>query len=58
MLQVVFKKECGRDLMIINDHINATPESIARVNDDRLGSRFLEMIEPYDREYINTVGYC
>lgn len=41
------------DLMIIKDHINFCPEHPLRGhNDDRLGTRFPDMSQPYDHELI------
>lgn len=38
------------DIMLINDHINQFPEHPLRgKNDDRLGTRFPDMSEPYDK---------
>jgi purine-nucleoside phosphorylase len=43
------------DVILINDHINFTPENPLRgVNDDSLGLRFPDMLEAYDKELINT----
>lgn len=42
------------DLMVINDHINLFPEHPLRgYNDDRLGTRFPDMGQAYDRSLIN-----
>ena len=42
------------DLMIIKDHINLCPEHPLRGhNDERLGTRFPDMSQPYDHELIN-----
>lgn len=39
------------DLMLINDHINQFPEHPLRgPNDERLGTRFPDMGQPYDKE--------
>ena len=40
------------DLMIITDHINAFPEHPLRGKNISYGLRFLDMIEPYDKELI------
>jgi purine-nucleoside phosphorylase len=42
------------DIMLVDDHINLFPEHPLRgTNDDRLGIRFPDMTEPYDKELIN-----
>lgn len=42
------------DLMIITDHINLFPEHPLRgPNDERLGTRFPDMSQPYDRDLIS-----
>lgn len=41
------------DVVLIKDHINFFPDHPLRgKNDDRLGPRFVNMSEPYDRNYI------
>lgn len=44
------------DIVVIEDHINMMPDSPLRgVNDDRLGPRWPDLCEPYDRHLIDLV---
>ena len=41
------------DIVILEDHINLMPDSPLRgINDDRLGSRFPDMSQPYNRNLV------